>query len=206
MAEQQILRAYSTLEVKAMAEDGGKRRFSGTASTPTVDKMGDIVEPKGAEFALPIPLLWQHNSHDPIGWVRSAKVTAKGIDVECEIATIEKPGELKNLLDKAWDSITTKLVRGLSIGFRPLESARIGDTYAYRYIKWAWEELSAVTIAANGDCSIAAIKSADQAIRRAASGANGGRLVVRLDRPAIAGNLPGDTGAKVRRKGVVYLD
>jgi hypothetical protein len=26
-----------------------------------------------------------------------------------------------------------KLVRGLSIGFKPLEEARIGDTYSYRY-------------------------------------------------------------------------
>jgi hypothetical protein len=47
------------------------------------------------------------------------------------------------------------------------------------------------------------IKSADMAIRRAASGA---RPVVRLDTAPAAsgGNSPGDSG-KQRRKGVVYL-
>lgn len=201
-----IIRAYSTLDIKSMDEDSSKRRFSGTASTPNTDKMGDIVEPKGAVFQLPIPLLWQHRSSEPVGWVRACKVTDKGIEVDCELAVVTEPGRLKDRLDEAWQSLRAKLVRGLSIGFRPLESTRIENTYAYRYIKWAWDELSAVTIPANEDCSIASIKSADQAIRRAALGA---RPVVRLDLPpAASGNsTPGVSGQQPpRRKGVVYLN
>lgn len=199
-------RAYSVLDIK-MAGDDDKRTFSGIATTPSVDRGGDIVEPKGAEFKLPIPLLWQHDSRAPIGWITSARVTDKGIEVAGEIARMDEPGKLKERLDEAWHSMKSKLVRGLSIGFKPLESARIGETYAYRYVKWLWLELSAVTIPMNGDCSITAIKSADQAILRAASGA---RPVVRLDpAPAASGTTdPGASGQpkQARRPGVVYLN
>ncbi len=201
-----INRAYSTFEIKAMEDKNGKRTFSGLATTPSVDRMGDIVEPKGAEFKLPIPFLWQHNSREPIGWITSAKVTDKGIEVEGEVAKVDKPGKLKDRLDEAWDTLEAKLVRGLSIGFSPIESARIEGTYAQRFIKWLWLELSAVTVAANGDCSITAIKAADQALRRTASGS---RPVVYLTPPpAVSGTTdPGASGTtQARRKGVVYLN
>ncbi len=198
-------RAYSTIEIKAVEEESGKRLFSGIASTPSTDRMGDIVEPKGAEFKLPIPLLWQHNSREPIGWVTAAKITTSGIDIKGEVTAFDKPGKLKDRLDEAWDTMLAKLVRGLSIGFSPIESARIEGTYGYRYLKWAWHELSAVTIPANADCSINAIKSADQALLRASFG-TAGRHIVRLDPRAggTSGNLPGASGDQ-RRKGVVYL-
>lgn len=196
--------AYSALEIKAIEEESGKRTFRGIATTPTPDRVGDIVEPKGAEFKLPISLLWQHNSREPIGWVRAARVTASGIEVDCEIHNEPTPGKLKDRLDEAWQSIKAKLVPGLSIGFKPLESNRIGETYSYRFVKWLWLELSAVTVPANGDCSIESIKSADQAIRRAASGA---RPVIRLDRPPVdAGNTTPGASGQPRRKGVVYLN
>jgi HK97 family phage prohead protease len=199
-------RAYSVLDIKMAGDKDGKRTFSGIATTPSVDRGGDIVEPKGAEFQLPIPLLWQHDARAPIGWITQAKVTDKGIEVTGEIASIDEPGNLRDRLEEAWQSMRAKLVRGLSIGFKPLESARIGDTYAYRYSKWMWLELSAVTIPMNGDCSITAIKSADQATRRAATGA---RPVLRLKpEPAASGNqIPGDSGQQTaRRKGVLYLN
>jgi HK97 family phage prohead protease len=197
-------RAYSILDIKALSDVGGRRVFSGIATTPSTDRMGDIVEPKGAEFVLPIPLLWQHNSREPIGWVTRAKVSDSGIEVECEMAKVEDVGSLQSRLDEAWHSLKAKLVRGLSIGFSALESTRIENTYAYRYVKWQWLELSAVTIPANADCSITTIKSADRAIQRAASSA--GRIV-RLDPTLVkASTVPGDTGhKKTRRPGVVYL-
>lgn len=195
--------AYSLLDIKAM--DNVKRTFSGIATTPSPDRVGDIVEPEGAEFKLPIPLCWMHDTSDPVGWVRQAKVSKSGIEIQGEVANIREPMSLAERLDTAWAMLSGGLVRGLSIGFKPLESARIGDTYSYRFMKWLWLELSPVTVAANGDCSITGIKSADQAIRRAASGA---RPVIRLDRPAPAAsgnNEPGASGEPPRRKGVVYL-
>lgn len=168
--------AYSTLVIKAMEEDG-KRIFRGIATTPTPDRAGDIVEPKGAEFQLPIPFLWMHNSRDPVGWVTACNITDKGIEIVGEIANLPEPASLKERLDTAWAMLKGQLVRGLSIGFKPLEEARIGDTYSYRYLKWLWLELSAVVIAANGDCSITTIKSIDTALRMKRKG------VVMLDLP-----------------------
>jgi HK97 family phage prohead protease len=155
-------RAYSTIEIKSIDEGGAKRSFRGIASTPTPDRMGDIVEPKGAQFELPLPLLWQHDSYDPIGWITKATVTDKGIEVEGEIADIPDAGPLRDRLLTAWQYLKSKLVRGLSIGFRSLEEARIKDTYSYHILKWTWLELSAVTIPANQDASITAIKSIDR--------------------------------------------
>ena len=161
--------AYTSLQIKSVQDTGGKRIFTGVATTPTTDRAGDIVEPKGAVVSLPIPLLWQHNANDPIGWVTAATVKDTGIEIVGEVATIYEPGTLKDRLDQAWQMIKGKLVQGLSIGFNSLESTRIENTGSYRYLKWRWLELSAVTIPANGDCSINAIKSADRAIRRALS-------------------------------------
>lgn len=160
-------RAYSVLEIKAVDEDA--RVITGIATTPSTDRMDDVVEPKGAQFTLPIPFLWQHNQAEPIGHVIAAIVTAKGIEVSVQLATISEPGKLKDRLDEAWQSIKAGLVRGLSIGFSAIESANIDGTWGRRFIKWDWLELSAVTIPANADANIQSIKSIDSK-QRAASG------------------------------------
>jgi len=199
-------RAYSILTLKDM--DDEKRELTGIATTPSPDRVGDIVEPKGAQFQLPIPFLWQHDARQPIGHVTNAKVTEAGIEVKVKLVKVDEPGTLKDRLDEAWQSIKHELVRGLSIGFKDIEYARIGDSYSYRYLKWLWLELSAVTIPANGDCSIQGIKSADELIRRTALGAQAGHRVVRLDGAglAVGKSDPGVPGApKSRRPGAVYL-
>lgn len=187
-----IRRAYSLLEVKAFDDDA--RELQGTATTPTPDRMGDIVEPKGAEFKLPIPFLWQHSSDQPIGHVTKAKVTSKGIDVTVKLVKTDEPGTLKDRLDEAWQSVKLGLVRGLSIGFSSKEHSYIEGTGGIHFLKWAWLELSAVTIPANAEASIQTIKSLDTVLR-AASGQRDG--VVRLEERHYR---------RVRRPGVVYLD
>ena len=174
-----ITRAYSLLEVKSVNEDA--RVITGIASTPETDRMGDIVEPKGAQFKLPIPLLWQHNSREPIGHVTKARVTDAGIEITAQITKFDEPGKLKDRLDEAWQSIKAGLVRGLSIGFQSIESARIDGTLGYRFIKWLWLELSAVTIPANGEATITAIKSLDAPFL-AATGTEDGRSHTPRDR------------------------
>ncbi len=189
-------RAYSTLVIKAVGDEGGKRTFKGIASTPSADRTGDIVEPKGAQFKLPIPLLWMHDSADPIGWITGAKVTEKGIEVEGEVANIDQEGALKDRLTNAWQMLQAKLVRGLSVGFKPLEASRIEGTFGMRYTKWLWFELSAVTVPANAEASITTIKSLDKALQ-AATGRAQDRVVRLLP--------PGVSGQPEARKGVVFL-
>lgn len=184
-----LQRAYATLEIKGMSDEDkpGKRTFTGIASTPSTDRMGDIVEPKGAQFKLPIPLLWQHDSRQPIGWVTSAKITDNGIEIEGEVADIPEEGMLKERLATAWQSIKNKLVRGLSIGFNAIEHAKIDGTWGLRFMKWEWLELSAVTIPANSDASITAIKAVDTQTRAALGLTRKG--VVRLEDPPGASGI-----------------
>lgn len=180
-----LRRAYSTFAVKAADDDTGI--IEGIASTPSVDRIGDIVEPMGAQYKLPLPLLWQHHSGEPIGHVIAAKITDEGIAIKAKIAKGLLPE-----IDRAWALIKGGLVRGLSIGFKPIESADIKGTWGQRFIKWDWLELSAVTIPANADASIQAIKSLDEEYLRAAKGLNvGAQHRVRL------ASTPGASGTGI---------
>lgn len=152
-----IHRAYSVLTVKAADDDA--REIEGIATTPTPDSYDDIVEPKGAEFNLAhLPLLWQHRSSDPVGAVTKAKVTNDGISVTAKFAKIATPGKLKDRLDEAWDSVKAGLVRGLSIGFRAREYAFL-ENGGIHFLSWRWLELSLVTIPANEDAGVTALRS-----------------------------------------------
>ena len=172
-------RAYALLEIKQVDDDA--RVITGMASTPTPDRLEDIVEPTGAQFKLPLPLLWMHDAKQPIGQVTGAKVSKSGIEIVAKIAkgvTAE--------IDRAWALIKAGLVPGLSIGFKPIEHEFIKETKGIRFIKWDFLELSAVTVPANADCTIATVKSIDTA-QRAASGQTKPRRVVHLNPPGASG-------------------
>jgi len=171
-------RAYSLLTVKSL--DDEQRQLTGIATSPSTDRLGDVVEPKGGEFSLPIPFLFHHDAQQPIGHVTQAKVSDQGIEVTVQLARVNEPGRLKDRLDEAWQSIKAGLVRGLSIGFKALDSERIKDSFGLRFTRWSLLEISAVTIPANADASIVSIKSIDTEQRAAASGPKLAR-VVRLD-------------------------
>jgi HK97 family phage prohead protease len=155
-----MIRAYSTLEIKGIDDD--RRVIEGLASTPSVDRMGDIVEPKGAVFKLPMPFLWQHDSTQPIGQVMAATVTEAGIAITAQIAKGVLPR-----IDEAWALIKSGLVRGLSIGFQPLEARPIKGTSGFRFDSWSWLELSAVTIPANEAATVLTVKQFDARTRAA---------------------------------------
>ncbi len=180
-------RAWSTLTVKSIQED--QRVITGIATSASTDRMGDVVEPDGAEFELPIPLLWQHDSRAPIGQVTKAKMTKDGWEITAQIAKTDEPGQLKDRLDMAWQSIKLGLVRGLSIGFKSLEESYNKESGGFHFLKWLWLELSAVTIPANSDASIMAIKAVDIAVLEAAAqttkttpGASGSPRVIKMAR------------------------
>jgi HK97 family phage major capsid protein/HK97 family phage prohead protease len=185
-------RAYSLLEIKQVDDDA--RVITGLASTPAPDRLEDIVEPAGAVFKLPLPLLWQHDSKQPIGQVTHAKVGKAGIEIVAKIAkgvTAE--------IDRAWALIKAGLVPGLSIGFKPLAHEFIKDSSGIRFTKWDWLELSAVTIPANAQATIATVKSIDTA-QRAATGQQTPHVVVRLNPPGASGHPRTSTQQDVTMK------
>lgn len=164
-----VQRAYSVFDVKSMKEDGDLVWLEGVATTPTPDRMGDIVEPDGAKFKLPIPLLWQHDARSPLGLVEEATVSKDGITVRGWIRKNVTPR-----IDEALKLIAAGLVRGFSIGFRGLPDGveEIKGTWSLRFKEWEWLELSAVTIPANAEASIQTIKQFDTD-QQAASGPPG---------------------------------
>lgn len=162
-----LTRAYSLFDhVKTVDEE--QRLIEGLASTPELDRQGDVVVPEGASFTLPMPLLWQHQADQPIGTILSATVTRAGIKIRAQIAKDVGLPEI----DRAWKLIKSGLVRGFSIGFKVLEAEPLNPKEPWggqRFLKWLWLETSAVTIAANASATISSIKSLDAA-QRAQSG------------------------------------
>lgn len=158
-------RAYSALSIKSVDEDN--RIIRGIATTPSVDRVGDIIEPLGVKFQNPLAFLWQHQHDKPIGTVKFDTPTKDGIAFEAQIASTAEPGTLKDRLDEAWQSIKLKLVRAVSIGFRPIEYAFM-ENGGIRFTETEVYELSAVTIPANSEALITAVKSmGDDAYMRA---------------------------------------
>jgi len=153
-------RAYSLLEIKSVAPAG--RRFSGIASTPELDRQGDSVDPGGATFRNPLPLLWHHDAKQPIGTV-TLTATPGGILFDAEIPELDEPGTLKTRVDEAWHSIKAGVITGVSIGHRILDGGveflRNGTR---RITKSEICELSLVTIPANASASIRLVKSLAQ--------------------------------------------
>jgi len=161
-------RAYSVLSVKAV--DDEQRVIRGIASTPSPDRMGDVVEPLGAKFKTPMPLLWQHKHDKPVGLVEFAQPNKDGIPFEARLPEIAEPGVLKDRVDEAWQSVKAGLVAAVSIGFQAIpEQVERLKSGGLRFKEWEWLELSLVTIPANAEATITAIKSIDADLR-AASG------------------------------------
>lgn len=160
-----LQRAYATLEIKSIDDD--LRIIEGVASTPEPDRTGDIMEPKGAKFSLPLPLLWQHKADQPIGKVLSADVRADGIRIRAQVAK----GIAR--IDEVWAMLKQGLVGGLSIGFRGDEAKPpkfLPKTGGFHFESWDWFELSAVTVPMNASATIQLVKSLDAPFL-AASGA-----------------------------------
>lgn len=198
MASEQ--RAYSVIKVQSIESDA--RIIKGIATTPTPDRVGDVVSAEGATFAESIPLLRGHMRSEPVGRAHLGKPTSKGIPFSAHIVKVDEPGPLRDRVETAWLEVKSGLVSAVSIGFRPL-------TWSYRddggvnFDELEIYELSLVTIPANAQAVITSIKSfgdplsrdAVDAIRRIerSSGA------VRLSEKALQMSAPQMRGAVLIR-------
>jgi HK97 family phage major capsid protein/HK97 family phage prohead protease len=182
-----LKRAISELVVKSLDDD--QRIIRGMASTPQVDRMGDIIVPQGARFKNPMPLLLNHQTDQPVGTVKFGKATDDGIPFEATLPNVTEPGILKDRVDEAWHSIKYGLIRAVSVGFRVLDGAveAIGKG-GLKFLKTDMLELSLVAVPANPGATITEIKAYDRQLLAAP-----GIAVVRLSAPGATGkkeNLP----------------
>ncbi|AKG15608.2 HK97 family phage prohead protease [Moraxella bovoculi] len=161
-----MTKAYSTLQIKSVTDTDDERIITGIATTPSTDRDDDILEPTGAKFALPIPLLWQHNHNQPIGEVIQATVTDKGIEIVAKIAKIADDGKLKERIDEAWQSIKSGLVKCLSVGFKIKDYNYLENSWGLHIKEWEFYELSVVTVPANSDAVITSVKQIKSAFDR----------------------------------------
>jgi HK97 family phage prohead protease len=146
--------------IKAIEKTG---EFSGYLSVfGNADSYRDVVKP-GAfkdslddwakQGALP-PILWQHDSRQPIGPYTRMDEDDKGLYVEGSLLIDDVPqAKIAHSLLKA------KVIRGQSIGYQVDEEEYDGKTNVNNLLKVSLWEGSIVTFPANIEASVTAIKS-----------------------------------------------
>jgi HK97 family phage prohead protease len=162
-------RAWSLLEVKSV--DDSARIVRGIATTPTLDRVGDSVDPAGVVFRAPVKLHLYHKHDMPVGHVTFGKATRAGLPFEATIPEISEPGIVQDRVNEALHSLKYRLLDAVSIGFKVLEGgAEIMKTGGYLFKKWEMLELSLVGVPANPEAVVTAFKSCDPAMIRSALG------------------------------------
>ena len=159
-------RAYSLITVKSM--DDERRVIRGMATTPEVDRMGDIVDPMGVKVAEDIPLFLYHDSNLTVGRAKFGKPTKDGIPFEAHLPQVKEAGRLKDRVDEAWQMVKYRLITGVSIGFQALEDGvERMKSGGLKFLKTEVLELSLVPVPANASATIHSIKSMDEQHRAA---------------------------------------
>lgn len=137
-------RAYSLIKVKSIEDD--RRIFRGIATSPAPDRVNDRIDPFGAKFADEIPLLSGHDHRSVIGTARLGKPTKNGIPFVAEIPVIHEPPTLKERVDVAWGELAHRLIRAVSIGFRPTADPVFNKMGGYDFPETEIMELSTVVV------------------------------------------------------------
>lgn len=156
------MRAFSLLTVKQISEE--KRIVSGIATTPTPDRVYDIVEPMGMRQRGPVNLYLYHNHNLPVGNLDFGRPSKKGTPFEALIPDVVEAGTVRERVNEAWHSVKYKLLQAVSIGFVPIADAyEVLKNGGLRYLEWEILELSLVGVPANPEALITSFKSHDAA-------------------------------------------
>jgi HK97 family phage prohead protease len=140
-------------ELKALEEEG---MFEGYASTfGNTDVVDDIV--MNGAFADSLKkrepkVLWQHDMKQPVGKLMEAREDENGLYVKVKLAT-------KTTLGKdAYELVKAGIIDKLSIGFTIAEAEYDRENGTRKIIKAELFEFSLVTIPANDQAAITAVK------------------------------------------------
>jgi HK97 family phage prohead protease len=154
-------RAYSLLTEKSFDSNNSISVIRGIATTPTPDRISDIVVPTGVVFRTKdIKLHLNHDTRMPVGQVSFGKPTNKGIPFEATLPEIEEPGIVQDRVNEAKHSVKYNLISAVSIGFRPLEDGiELMPNGGLKFTSWEMIELSLTSVPANPDAIIQAAKS-----------------------------------------------
>jgi len=156
----------SMMKFAAETSDVPSRTITGWASTPDLDRVGEVIRPEA--FArdlatyLENPIVtWAHNTYDvPIGVVRQALIDPmKGLWVEVKFAD----AGADPFADRVWAAISDGRVRSFSVGFNGQYTEEYGH-YDESANVWVWEhaelrEIAVVPIPANASAVFEVAKS-----------------------------------------------
>lgn len=144
MADQRIHKSFDT-ETKALEDT---RSLIVTISTPTPDRSGDVVEPKGAILENfrknPVVLFGHDYSQPPVARADELSITESGIN-----AKVNFPAEgVSTFADTIYGLYKAGIMRAWSIGFIPKQMEPMADG-GMRFTQWEMYEFSAVPVPAN---------------------------------------------------------
>ena len=78
-------------------------------------------------------MLLQHAHDQPVGTVVFDTPTTKGVTFTAHIPKIDEPGILQDRTNEAWQSVRSKILRHVSIGFRPTKPPVFNEDGGYDY-------------------------------------------------------------------------
>jgi len=151
------IRKVFNCEVKDINDK--EKTLTAFVSTAAVDRMGDILEPKGADvknFNKNPVVMWAHDyALPPIAKALWIKKTQDGIVSKMKFADTEFAQEIFNLYKEDF-------MKAFSVGFIPKESEPVnpekdGFFDGRRFTKWEMLEYSAVPIPANPEALTMAV-------------------------------------------------
>lgn len=124
--------------------------FEFVMASDDVDRIGDVIEIDGIELAAfernPVAL-WNHDSASPIGtW---SDVRRVGGELRGRLALAAKG--TSSLVDRVRQLIEQRIIRAVSVGFRPLAATPIKETGGLRFTASELLECSVVAVPANAN-------------------------------------------------------
>jgi len=155
--EQAMDRRVFKLELKATDDATGM--FEGYAAVfGNEDWYGDVIEPGAFTKTLQeqphIPILWQHNTDQPIGLTEEASEDNIGLKVRGKLNMETVQGR------EAYSLLKQGVVRGLSIGFDTVKREITEEIRRIKEIRlWEW---SLVTFPANPLALVTGVKNAEE--------------------------------------------
>jgi len=127
--------------------DVGAREFGGEISNPSTDRMSDIVEPSGCDYAAFLragTILAQHDALLPIAKPLSIDVRSDRIYMR---GTFPEPG-VSDVADQYCRLVKAGILNSFSIGFLPRRWEPIKGGFGLRFIEWELLEVSIVSVPA----------------------------------------------------------
>ena len=152
---------HKVMDFEVNRADEETRTFWAVASSPTVDRQGDLVEPDGWDFAnfLKNPVIpWAHDyASPPVARALAVKVDQGRLLFQAQFPTAEEYA----FADTIYRLYKGGYLRAFSVGFAPLESEvathRVNGRAltGTRYLRQELYEISCVTLPANPEALVA---------------------------------------------------